>query len=53
MNGSGPILTGQLRFVRRDGQMILQQEWVGRGGAGRYEWKDVPVAEVVQEPAKG
>lgn len=42
---SQPILTGKLRFVRRGDRHVLQQEWCDRGGAGNYEWRDVPLVE--------
>lgn len=61
---SGPGLreeaTSQLRFVRRDGKMILQQWWIVQkwmesehcaGYSHPYlEWRDVPLVE--EEGAK-
>ena len=43
-------LTGHMRFVERNGRMMLQQEWLVRrfgehiGETYRNEWRDVPVA---------
>lgn len=41
-------ITGQMRQVRRDGQLVLQQRY-GLQGYGqpaiRYEWRDVPIVD--------
>ena len=44
-------LTNGLRFVERNGRMILQQQWLvqridtQRRDAYRHEWRDVPIAQ--------
>lgn len=46
-----PVPTMELRFVERDGRMILQQKWfLDLYGGGRYEWKDIPVAKEKDGP---
>jgi hypothetical protein len=38
MAHSQAILSGKLRWNNG----VLEQEWVGRGGGGEYEWRSVP-----------
>lgn len=51
--GSGRIeaKTNHLRFIRRDGHLILQQAFEVVDGAIFTEWRDVPVADEPQDGA--
>jgi hypothetical protein len=40
-----PIPTTGLRFVKRDGLRILQQQVIVNDLGCRYEWRDVPLEE--------
>ncbi len=46
--------TPDLKFVRKEGRLILQQRFeVVRDGQGRSEWRDVPVDEAGTEELNG